>query len=226
MNTNCKRLIPVTLVMVLCFGALKAQETRKRAEEKAQPVAQEASQENKSTAHHSLIDEVEEFAQSFERAANSWFEEFPFWPGKGSLVKENRVFDKHAVELPKVEFHTEKDGQSLIIEIKGLSAKKEDIKGHVGEGGQYALFKFNSDDSLIGIKIYRNRIDVFAQMDVTEEKKNPKGKVLSSFTYAASNAYSQSLPCKIDPAHLAAEYTNGTLRIKAESCGAKAIVIK
>lgn len=222
MNTTCKRIIPATLVIVLCFSALKAKEAKKRTEEKAPKVAQQENKPENTDRNHS--EEAEGFGQGFERMASSWFEGFPFWPER--VVRGQRMVDKHIVKLPKVEFLPEKDGQGLVIEIKGLSAKKEDIKGQVAPGAQFALFTFTSDDTLIGIKIYRNSIDVMAQMDITEEKKSPKGEVLSSSTYKAANMYSQSLPFSIDPAHLVAEYANGTLRVKGESYQSKAIDIK
>ncbi len=221
MNRAVKSVIPATLVIVLCFGAIKAKEAKKRTEEKAQMVAQENKPESPEVTR-GFAAEAEDLAQNFERMASSWFVS-PFWSER---VGTQRMFDRNVVKLPKVEFLPEKDGQGLVIEIKGLSAKKEDIKGQVGAGGQFALFTFTSDDTLMGIKVYRNSIDVMAQMDVTEEKKNPKGEILSSSTYKAANMYSRSLPRVIDPAHLVAEYANGTLRIKAESYQSKAIDIK
>jgi hypothetical protein len=123
------------------------------------------------------------------------------------------IFDTDAVKLPDISLEKSKEGRSLKIQVKGISAKKDEIQGLADERHGYVQFTFPYQTSTVTLKLYPNGIAVAGEKKITQEKKDEKGAVLGSSSYVGYNAYSKSFPYVVDLATLEPEYKDGTLTL-------------
>ncbi len=124
---------------------------------------------------------------------------------------DDAIRDTQSVVLPQMTLKAEKDKVS--IQVTGLKAKDADIKGEYDEENDSAQLTFPHQDSLITVQVYPRGIVMTGQKKITEEKKDPSGKVISSSNYTAYNEVSERLPIKVNVSKIVREYKDGVLTI-------------
>lgn len=224
MNTSLKVLTPTLLFLI--GGVSYAQAERLAPQQKpAAPAKQEQAQPREQR------DRQDDWPSRLERRMNNFFGDFfsiyPFSRGSDAHHKEVALFDSQSVKMPQIVVHEGKEDRKISIEVKGLSVNKDQIKAEFDEERGIARFSFPYQEGDTQITIGPDGIEVSAQMNITEEKKDPKGTVLKSSSYKAYNSYAQSFRYPINPGRLLVEYKDGTLLIISEPREVKRnIVIK
>lgn len=147
--------------------------------------------------HNALMRQMEDFWRDFDGFSDS------DWPPSSR--------DAQAVPLPEVT--VEKKDEAAIVVIKGLTAKDDEIKAVNETKKEYVQYTFPYQDSKITLTVIPDALEMKGEMTITQEKKDPKGKVLSSSSYDATNFISKSVPFIVDVSKAKKEYKNGVLTI-------------
>lgn len=107
------------------------------------------------------------------------------------------IQEKEIVSLPDVEIKRDDDKKAILIMIKGLQCKKEEIAIELYEDKGYALITFPYNEANITMKLWNDEFAMSGIKTIIQEKKDEKGKVLSSTSYKSSNSLARTLPKKI-----------------------------
>ncbi len=193
-------LVPFALASLAGFNAVGAAEQKAKEEVRCGHCRRNAF---KSIAQ-SFDDMWHRFNMAFERPMVGAKEEFP-------------VFDNQAVKIPEVAINPNKDGRSLVLEVKDLTAKKEDIKIEIDEDEGYADITFPYQESKVLMRIFPTALALEVEKKIIHEKKDEKGTILSSSSYVARNDYVKSFPYRVAISTTQPEYKNGTLTLKLGS---------
>lgn len=120
--------------------------------------------------------------------------EFPRseWKKRSRLIAE-----KEMVVLPDVEVTMSDDKKALLVLIKGLQTKKEDVVIDLYEDKGYATISFPFNEATITMKLWNDEFALSGVKTIIQEKKDDKGKVLSSSSYKGYNSLARSLPRRV-----------------------------
>lgn len=165
----------------------KTETTEKKTEPKpSQNVTEKDSKEKESDDYWDDFDSF--FDTDFPRF------EFP----RASWKKSPRMIqEKEIVSLPDVEVKRDEDKKAVLLMIKGLQCKKEEIAIELYEDKGYALITFPYNEANITMKLWNDEFAMSGIKTIIQEKKDEKGKVLSSSSYKSSNSLARTLPKKI-----------------------------
>lgn len=105
--------------------------------------------------------------------------------------------EKEMVSLPEVDIKMSDDKKALLITIKGLQTKKEAIAIDLYEDKGFALIQFPYNEATITMKLWNDEFALSGVKTITQEKKDEKGKVLSSSSYKGYNSIARSLPRRV-----------------------------
>lgn len=105
--------------------------------------------------------------------------------------------EKEMVNLPAVETTISDDKKALLIVIKGLQTKKEDIAIDLYEEKGFATISFPYNEAAITMKLWNDEYALSGVKTITQEKKDSAGKVLSSSSYKGYNSSARSLPRRV-----------------------------
>jgi HSP20 family molecular chaperone IbpA len=160
-------------------------------EKKTEPVPAQEAQKSVPAASKD-IDESDDFFDDFD----SFFDvEFPRIEWKKST--HHLVAEKEMVSLPDVDIKMSDDKKALLINIKGLQTKKESIGIDLYEDKGFALIQFPYNEATVTMKLWNDEFALSGVKTITQEKKDEKGKVLSSSSYKGYNSIARSLPRRV-----------------------------
>lgn len=156
----------------------------------------------------------------------------PFRDMRRALQELDEAFNSSAVPLQKheaesvelPEMSVKKEGDAAVIQIKGLTLKSDEIKSYsvededdYGRMIRYVEYSFPHKDSAITLKVYPRGVSLKGEKKITNEKKDPKGKVLSSSSYTVVDSRAESLPIKVNVEKAKRELKDGSLTITVPS---------
>lgn len=154
--------------------------------------------EKKESAPQTSSKETQDFDDEYWDDFDSFFDfprvEFPrmVWKRPAHVIQE-----KEMVTLPDVDVTMSDDKKAVVIAVKGLEIKKEDVAIELYEDKGYATITFPYHEATITMKLWNDEFALSGVKTITEEKKDAKGKVLSSTSYKGYNSVARSLPRRI-----------------------------
>jgi len=153
--------------------------------------------------HNAMMRHMQDFWRGFDGSINDGFMDQD-WPNS---------FDGDSKAIPLPDLAIEQKDDTAMIVIKGLTAKDDEIKAVNESKKDYVQYTFPYQDSKVTLVISPRSVEIEGLMVITQEKKDPKGKVLSSSSYDATNFLRKSLPFVVDVEKAKKEYKNGVLTI-------------
>jgi hypothetical protein len=130
------------------------------------------------------------------------------------------------VSLPKVSIKEENNAVKL--EIKGVSAKPEEIKGFYDEENDYARYSFPYKNSTVTLTIVSPEsrrsapyLIVESVTKVTHEEKDQKGKVLQTSSHDEQRSYAKTVPTRVNLSETKRDFKDGVLTITLATRHAK-----